>query len=398
MFRGDAARLAWTFVAIRVAFWLLAAMTLVWQPLPDDREQRDLTLPVFAAYDPFTDLLFNTFTQWDSGWYLNIVENGYPGEQAAAFFPLYPLTVRAVAVVTRSPAVAGVLVSLVSAAIAAYLLARLARPLLSDRGMRDSVVYFALYPLSFVFTAVYSEGLFLAFALGAFTAGLHRRPWLVAILTALAVGTRSLGLALVPALLVLLWPRDRSPRELLRPLPLALAPVPIALFALHLHRELGNATAFVDAQRIWGRHTPTLGPVRGVLDALNHAYHGAAELLLHLPRGAGPIARADQVAVWAITHLVLLGLAAWLTWVAWKRLGPAYGVYSASVLAVVLATPADWFPLQSLPRFLLADFPLFMALAAYTETRPRLREVVLIAFESLGAVAAVGFSRHAWVA
>ncbi|MBD0329601.1 MAG: hypothetical protein ICV64_05810 [Thermoleophilia bacterium] len=399
MVRGDAAWPARTLVAIRLAFWVGAALTLLWQPARQNREWRDLGLPVFQAYDPFTDLLFNTFSHWDSGWYLSIAEYGYADNETVAFFPLYPLTVRAVAVVTRSPLVAGVLVSLAAAAVAAVVLARLARPLLGDRGARDSVLYLALFPVSLVFTAVYSEGLFLALSAGAFLAAVQRRGLLTGVLAALAVATRSLGLALVPALLVLLWPRSRSPRELLRPLLLVLAPLPLGLFALYLHHRFGDATAFVDAQRGWGRETPTLGPAEGLFDAIRAAYHGLAQLVLHLPRGAeGAVTRSDQVAIWHITHLLFLAVAIWLTWIAWQRLGPAYGLYSATVLAFVLATPADWFPLLSLPRFLLADFPLFLALAAVTEGRPRAREAVLVSFAAVGAVAAAGFARHAWVA
>lgn len=387
-------------VGIRAAFWVGTALALLWAPPPFARHQRDLALPVFRAYDAGTDLLFNAFSQWDSGWYLNIAENGYRGEQAAAFFPLYPLTVRAVAVVTRSPVVAGVLVSLAAAAIAAVLLAQLARPLLGERATRDAVLYFALFPLAFVFTAVYSDGLFIALSIGAFLAGVRRRALLAGVLAALAVATRSLGLALVPSLFLLLRPRSRDPRELARPLPLLLAPLPIVAFAVYLDRQLGDATAFVDAQKaFWGRHTPALGPVGGLRDALGAAYHGGAELVLHLPRGgSGPIARADQVATWDVLHLLLLAVAGWLTWVAWRELGAPLGLYSLTTLLIVLATPADWFPLLSLPRYLLADFPLFLALAATTEGKPRARELVLTSFAALGAAAAIGFSRHAWIA
>jgi hypothetical protein len=94
---------------------------------------------------------------------------------------------------------------------------------------------------------------------------------------------------------------------------------------------------------------------------------------------------------------VLAG-ALWLTWVAWRRLGVAYALYSAATLAIVLSVPAEGFPLVSLPRFLLADFPLFLALAALTLDRPRAREVTLCTFAALGAVAAAAFARGIWIA
>ena len=71
---------------------------------------------------------------------------------------------------TGSELVAGVLISLAAGAVAAWVLAQLARPLLGERGAHDVVLYFALYPVGFVFTSLYSEGLFLALAAGSFLA------------------------------------------------------------------------------------------------------------------------------------------------------------------------------------------------------------------------------------
>lgn len=382
-------------VGIRAAFWVGAALALLWA-------QGEVAggNTVFRAYDPITDLLFGTFAQWDAGWYLGVAEHGYTSRQSAAFFPLYPLVVRGLTAVVGSVAVAGVLVSLVSAGAAAVLVARLARPLLSERGARDSVLLLALYPVAFVFTSVYPEGLFLALAAGAFLAALQGRGWTAGMLAALAVATRPFGLALAAPLALLLRPRDRSPRELARPAPLLLLPVPLGLFAWHLDRKLGDADVFLDAQsEYWQRHTPTLGPLGGLREAIESAYHGAAQLLLHLPRtGGGAYDRFDQIAVWFVLHLLLLGAAAWLTWVAWRRLGAPYGLYSAALLVLALSSTSTWFPLQSLPRYLLADFPLFLALASLLERRPRARTAVLVAFAAVGGAAAVAFSRHQWVA
>ena len=63
---------------------------------------------------------------------------------------------------------------------------------------------------AFVFTALYSDGLFLALAAGAFLAALRGRAVTAGVLGGLATGTRLLGLALLPPLAILLW-RGREP-------------------------------------------------------------------------------------------------------------------------------------------------------------------------------------------
>ena len=63
----------------------------------------------------------------------------------------------------------------------------------------------------------------------------------------------------------------------------------------------------------------------------------------------------------------------------------------------LLLSPPSYFPLASFPRYLLADFPVFLALAALLRDRPRARQVVLCGFAAIGAVAAVAYSRKVWV-
>jgi hypothetical protein len=385
---GLAVRPAVTFIAIRVAFWLGAAATLIWAPAPERRLIGD-------AYGPGSDFVFQALSQWDARWFLQISLHGYEEvPQAAAFFPVYPALVHALAWVTGSPLVAGVLISLAAGAVAAWVLAQIARQLLGERGAHDAVLYLALYPVGFVLTSLYSEGLFLALACGSFLAAMRGRPLLAGVLGGFATGTRLIGLALVPALAILLW-RGRDPRSLARLAPLLLLPAAVGLYALYLDAKIGDPWAFTSAQADWNRDASLLGPLEGIKDAVQSAGRGLRDLL-DMPAG-GP-GNEQRVGLWNLSHLALLLAAFWLTWVAWKRLGAAFGAYSAATLAIVLSAPAEGFPLVSLPRFLLADFPLFLALASLTLERPRARDAVLVAFAALGAVAAAAFARAIWIA
>jgi hypothetical protein len=355
-------------VAIRLVYLAAAALALLWVPGHVG----------LHAYGALGDLVFGVFGQWDAGWFVRIATHGYDTRQSAAFFPLYPLVVRALALVVRSHLAAGVIVSLASAAGAAALLYRLSRA-------RDAVLLLALYPVAYVFTAVYSDALFLLLAIASFYAGVRGRSVAAGVLGGLAVATRLLGLALLPALVVLLWRRGWP-----RLVPLLLLPAALLLYMLYLHEHFGDAFAFVHAEGVfWLRHTPPLGPLTGLWDALHSGEQGFAQLVRHLPPGT--YGKPEQYAIWNLVNLALLAAAAWLTVVAWRRLGPAYGLYSLATLVIVLTSPAAVVPLVSLPRFLLADFPLFVVLAPY-------RRVLAPTFAAVAAVAAVAFSRGVWVA
>jgi hypothetical protein len=303
--------------------------------------------------------------------------------------------VHGVAFVLRSHVAAAVVVSFGAATVAVVVLHKLARPLLGERGATDTILLVALYPIAFVFTAAYSDALFLAFAAGSFLAATQRRPVLAGVLGGLACGTRLLGLALLPALAVLLWDRRRP----LALAPLILLPAAVGAYAFYLDRHIGDASAFLDVQGVfWQRHVHGAGPLSGLWLAVRDGYQGASELAQHLPRAPEAPRHNDQWSSWNVIQLVLLGAAFWLTWVAYRRLGLAYALYSAATLLIVLTSPADVVPLVSLPRFLLADFPLFLALASVCATRPALRAGLLVGFATVGGAAAAGFAHHVWIA
>ena len=391
-------REAWTLVGIRLCFWAAAIVSLLWAPLHGSRK-----IPPYHAYGSLSDLVFGAFAQWDSAWFLHIAEHGYDSKTVTVFFPIYPLVVHAVAFVVRSTLVAAVLVSVVSAFAAAAAIVRIARIVLDGRAASDAALYVALYPLAFVFTAAYSDGLFLAFAAGAFLAALRGRALSAGVLGALAFDTRVMGLALVPPLVLLLGPRVRSAAAIARLTPLLLIPGALGGHMLYLQHRFGDALAFVHAEGdpSWNRHLSHLGPLGGLRDAISSGWHGLIEILRHLPRAQNyphgyPL--HDMWAAWNVVQALLLLVALWLTWEAWRRLGAAYGLYSATLIAIVLSTPAAIVPLASEPRYLLVDFPLFIVLASMTRDRPALRTFLIGSFAAIGGIAAVAFAHHVWVA
>ncbi len=379
----------WTLMWIRVAFWLGTALTLLWAPTAADRVTRE------RAWDPVTDLFFGTFAQWDATWFLRIARDGYD-ELSAAFFPLYPALVS----LLGSSIVWGSLLSLVAAGAGAWLVSRIADDVLGESGARDTVLILALFPTAFVFTAVYSDGLFLLLSAASFLSARRGSPWLAGIAGGLAVATRSMGLALLPALVYLLWPRRRG--EIWRLVPLLLLPGALALYAVYLDRELGDAFAFTNAQATgWERELGTLGPLTGAWMALQAGGHGALEILRDLPRtgdGSPGYSQELQVSAWNAVHLLVLVPLVWLTVVAWRKLGTALGLYAAATLVVIPSVPSEGFPLVSMPRFVLTDFPVLIALASVVDGRPRLRTGVLVGLGALSAAAGIAFSRGEWIA
>jgi hypothetical protein len=392
--RRSSLRPFWIVVGLRLGCWAAVLVALLWAPLRSG-------IPTFKAYGARTDFIFDAFAQWDAGWFLRIAAHGYDTEQSASFFPLYPLLTRGLGFVLRSNLVAGVAISLVSAGFAGVAVARIARRWAGGRIAEDSVLFLALYPIAFVFTAAYSDGLFLALAAWAFVFALEGRTTLAGLAGALVVLTRPTGIALFPALLVVLWRRPFTRRTLLRLSPLLLLPAALAGYCVYLHSQFGDAFAFVHSEgAFWLRHVPATGPLGGAWAAAKSAEQGLAQLVLHLPAKSGApngFGKPEQFAIWNIVQFALLVAACVLTWICWKRVDRAAAVYSATTIVLFLSAPAAVVPLVSVPRFLLGDFPLFVTLAVVTATRPRLRSAVIASFAGLGLVTAIGFAHAVWI-
>lgn len=312
----------------------------------------------------------DVWARWDSDWFLRIAENGYTWPSSTpAFFPLYPLLVAGGGLLLGGHDVlAGVLVSLAAGAAAFVLLYRLTALKLGEDIARETVLFLAVAPTSLFFGAVYSESLFLLLAVASFLLAEQGRFWSAGAAAGLALLTRSAGIALVPALAVLAW---RQPRRLPALAGVALAPVLFLVYPLVLAIWIDRPLAFLDAQKVvWERRLSPAGPLGGVVAAVEHL-----ELL-------------DLAVAIAV---VALGV------VAWRRIGPAYGVYALVSVALPLSFVSDKTPLWSMQRFAIVVFPAFMALGSLVRGR-RATLVVTTILAAWLAVYVVRWALWYWVA
>jgi hypothetical protein len=366
------------FVWSRLALWALALFALhAFVPGRNPNADRWDT-PRLHELGSWIDV----WARWDSDWYLRIAEDGYDGSPSStpAFFPLYPGLVGLLGRVLAGHFVlAGVLVSLAAAAAAFVLLHRLALDRLGADGARRAVLYLALFPTALFLGAVYSESLYLALALGSFVLAERGRFLPAGAIAGLAILTRPVGLALLPALALLAWHRDDRRNALLG---VAVAVPVAALYPLLLALWIEEPLAPLRAQEgIWDRTLSAAGPLGGV-------WHGIVAVGDAEP--ARVLALNAQQLAFAVVFLALAV-------VAWRRFGAPYGVFALGSLAIPLSFPSDEQPLLSLSRFGLVVFPLVLALAALG-ARPRVHEAVVALSSLLLGVAVVQWALWQWVA
>jgi hypothetical protein len=148
---------------------------------------------------------------WDGGWFLRVAQ-GYPAGYTyddgvlqgneLAFFPLYPMLIRAVSALGLNPGTAAIAVSWLASVAAAIALYLLGTSLYDRRAGWALVAICCAAPMSVVLSMAYSESLFLALVAGMFVAA-HRQVWWAAGLLGLCAAlTRPTGAAAAVALAV----------------------------------------------------------------------------------------------------------------------------------------------------------------------------------------------------
>ncbi len=247
---GDARSVAWAALLVsRAVVWAVGLAAIGIFGVAGEHGTYDpagLTAPFGAG----GEALIGPGARWDSRWYLEIAEHGYGDDLARpAFFPLYPFLVALIAVVVREPAVAGILVSVACLGGALVLLHRLTELELGQPAATATTWLVALGPMSFFFSAIYPEALFLLLSVASVLSARRDRWALAAVLALLAAMTRSAGVVLVIPLAVMAWDSGRRSRMAWAILPLA-GP---AAFALYLDFNGQGWRAAFDAQQIWGR-------------------------------------------------------------------------------------------------------------------------------------------------
>ena len=280
--RRDVLILAALFLVTRVALVIVGVLAMSVLGVKDDPSYTRLLDNV-----PALDM----WHRWDAGFYTNIATDGYTWEREGqpsydmAFLPGYPLAIRAVSGLTPNGCtlsaylstcgtIGGLFISNLSLLGALILIFDLALALVDKKTAWCTAILLLLTPISIFLSGVYSEALFMFLSVLSFWCLKQDRDQLgiyflgAVIAASLASLTRSVGVALFPALLWYVWQATRTegsritlnPRSISRFLLAALPILAFGGYILWMGLRLGSPGAFFQGyQQFWGRE---LDPVQ----------------------------------------------------------------------------------------------------------------------------------------
>ena len=309
-----------------------------------------------ATADHGNDRVVLLPAKWDASWYLGIAAGGYRWKperrnSRLAFFPAYPMSLRAVAQTLHLPVReapwlwAGVGLSTLFFGLALGFIGRITNALYGEQVALWSVLLTAAYPFALFHGQVYSESLFLLSIAAATWAGLNG-SWRLCFLAGAVAGlSRPTG---VLATLLVAWAlQRRASKESLnwRHYMSASGPlVGLASYCVFVYALTGHPLTWLTDQAGWGR-------------VVQHPYVLLTNLATRIVE-LGPVGYLSAAPYEAINVAAfLVGLGGVVP--VWRRIGWGPGLFV--LFSVTIPFIIGGFP--SMGRYTCVLFPLFMLLA-----------------------------------
>ncbi|GGV02909.1 mannosyltransferase family protein [Streptomyces spectabilis] len=301
---------------------------------------------------------------WDCDWYLKIAEHGYADTLGhtfdannLAFFPLYPLLIRAGEQLLPAPRGAvGLAIAFAASFLAAWGIFKVGDRLHGRRAGVLLVTLWACLPVALVQWMGYTESLFTAFVAWSLYAVLTGRWVTAGVCAALAGLTRPTGIAVAAAVsvtAVLALRRGFCPRALAGAV---LAPLGWLAYVGWVGVRLGRWDGYFAVQKWW--HNEWDGGV-GTLRWVKSLF----------------VVERPQLFLVMVTLVLFGALVLFALSVAGREQPLPLLVFTGLLLAIVLGSRGVYFPRA---RFLLPGFPLLLPVAlALARARARLVVPVL---------------------
>ncbi len=353
------------FIVLRIFFsvWAIGVSTLI--PVstePDERVKPYLGEPQLT--EGVSGKLLGPWQRFDTMHYLRIARQGYEAVADSVFPPIYPLGMAVIGslfsgflTTGEGNLLGGLLLSNLAFIGLLTLLYKMVAAEVNEAIAKRTVLFVAIFPTSFFLLAGYTESIFILLAVGSFWSARRGRFWLAGLLGFLAALTRLTGWVLIVPLAYEFYRQFLVDGE--RPFNLQYSISQLrgrnltTLLAIFLP-PLGLLT-FYGLREVLG--LPPIGPVYENYWLQTIGIPGQ-DIVTAVQRMLDGRARFAHYFDFFCTFF-LLGT----TILAFRRLGPTYGIYSVALLFFMLLPTSFHKPLFSFARYTLAFFPTFMILA-----------------------------------
>jgi Gpi18-like mannosyltransferase len=320
------------------------------------------------------------WANFDGAHYIKIAQLNFHEKFTQAFFPLYPWSIRWLNYLIHNSLWSGLVISHLALIGFLYFFLKLGRLDYSANSVRWAAVLFLVFPTSFFLFSLYSESLFLFLVAACLYFCRQKKFWLGALFAGLASATRLVGVFLVLAVIWEYWQANQKKSWFQLGGLSLLSLSGLIAYLIYLKQKYHNTLIFVQSQSGFGAGRQ----VDKIILYYQVVYRYLRMLLtvsLH----------NDIYSVMVFEFFISLAFLGLIIWALIKKLRPSYLLFL--IPAYFLPTCTGSF--LSMPRFMLASFPLFYLLGNLKSKTAKL----LLAFISLLLLSwsFIRFSRGYWI-
>ncbi len=289
-------------------------------------------------------LLFSR-ANFDGNHYLSIAAIGYSSFQHA-FFPLYPTLIRFISQYNHHAVIAGIGISLLSFVFGIAVLYKLLKLDETPSVARWTIAALLLFPTSFFFSFVYTEGLFFFLLVSSLFAARKGHLLTAALLGALASYCRVVGVFIFPVILYELYVQKML--NVITILQTCIIPLGLMFYMFQLNQMVHDPLAFVHVQTLFdqGRSTQIILPYQ--------VFWRYTKMLATVDR---ELPLYKTIILEMVTGITFF----FLTFVTWLKMRKSYAFLTSACL--LLPTLTGTF--TSVPRYVLICFPAFILIGRF---------------------------------
>lgn len=308
-----------------------------------------------------------SWAQWDGGHYYTIATQGYNEPNKFAFFPLYPVAVKALSfILFGNTILAGLLISNAAFLTFLYVINSVVKKQFGEKAAFNTTVTYLLFPTTFFAVAFYSESLFLLLTALVLKLIQVKKIYLAAAFVVLASLTRLIGIFLVIPLAFAVFKNFKKAWAI------AISLSGIVVYCLYLFRRFDDPFYFSTVQTSWHRYLTN--PIATIysyftVNPFHKPFNDYLDLFLTL----------------IFTIFLVVGI---------KKIPLSWSIYG--FLSIII--PASTGTLTSMPRYLLATFPVFILFGLYAGDKTILKIIIWFLMLFLQIVLVMMFVNGHWTA
>ena len=315
----------------------------------------------FLVFQNNFQTLQDIWLRWDGYHYLTIAESWYqntgPNQFLIVFFPLYPLLIRAFAIIFKNNFLSAILVSNFGYIFALIYLFKLTLVDFSKKTAFRAILYFSFFPAAYFLHAPYTEGLFTALLISSFYYARKEKWTLACLLTAFTTATRLTGLVLLPALFFE-YLQQRKFRVKKDALWFLITPLGFVYYLLLNFSIYGKAFAFkaIMAEHWFKKFSWPWYSIRETLRGFS-SWPWSGKVM---------ISGAETFFIFLALLILIIGI---------RKVRPSYSLFGFLTLFMITSTSF----LLSSPRYILTIFPIFVILAFLFEKKNEVFNAMVLA-------------------